>query len=555
MVRVSFIRDGIIFEVPQLWVDTSATIKSMLADVELIEDHISLTVSIPIESLSAMTLSNTHQLVLPVLDFLDCDLIVRVGMDIIWHEEILTELTKQLFYDIPILAYQAYLSELLTSEELPPYSPSVTISSEEWQEFIGHDHEKLIVLINLGITVELLLPEITVKMINRLHERGDSDIPLLTKLISDLDRVNPSRLESLLRHFRYSPIIDLMIQLKQVEAIRRVHSDGLIPDNLDSVQLVLNMKSDEMVDLIMELGMNSVSDSDDYMIQLAIYALRTNYLYPLKYVTHPVMINLAIDCMGSESNIGISVEGLQLILPMITADGLVKLMRISGLSNRHDLVVVIGALIDQSSWPNVAEYCLLTDFNSEDEYREYIGVEPVLDGASLSSSLLANRYGGLLKSIIEASSIEEKIKILMIISRMGRSQCHNIKLVEALIVMITVEQFKEFNITQLEIVRDEGLSSNTIDDCYRIVLVSVTIAIRLRQRVRSILETVDTHDRIRIPSMLTPYQDTKDNRDNSIPTQIMIRQTLRTLCSSTEMNVDNLIEPYQDVINQALRLG
>ena len=588
MVRVSFIRDGISFEVPQLWIDSSATIRDMLADVELIEDHISLNVSIGVTSLEAMISCNQSQLILPVLDFLDCSIIIRVGMDIIQRKETLTELTKQLFYDIPVLAYQAYINGLLTPEELPPYS-SIAISSEEWQEFIGCDHERLIVLINLRVPIELLLPEITTKMIREVdrlltsNNLDDSVEALLIKLIHNLDRVNNQRLESLLRHFRYSLILDHMINLKQVEAIRRVHSDGLIPDDIDRIHLALNLESDEMVDLIMELKMNRTSfDSHTmfghtYMITILRHVLKTNYLYPLKYVTDDRVINHGVECLGmsimNSIEIRISVEGFRLLLPRIQPDLLHPLLTVMGFNNRHDLVAVIRETVTPTQ-DTIRYYSLLADFNSEAEYREYTNCDPVIDVVTIGTATTVNRYGGLLKSLIERSTMEERIQLLGVVLRLCQADsCHNAELLRSLTEMVTVEQFRDYSVAQLEIVMNEydsqlraNMEAATIGDAYRVILITAIIHIRdsiesirpmqfrtvTDEQVRTVTEMI-IHNHVITPVEYNYIRDSALGLPSTIPDKIEVTYHQSMFEYPTRASeITKLVEPYYQVIREVI---
>lgn len=469
-----FIVNNTEYLIPKVIVDDSITIQNIIQDTDT-RDSIIFYMEFPhLDKLDQVD----NPVILPILDFLNCpNLMTITGMKLIENSNCLDGQAKRIFYGLPKLAYQAHLKGLMEVDELPKWDDSILISSEEWVEFIGGNSDKLITLLNLNIPPSLLLPEITVGIITRVanslednhqshcrccvHEREVENplIPMLRELVNRLVELKPEVLESLIYQFRYAVILDRMVELKMIDVIRRIHASGIIPDKYDCSSLVVKMEDDEMIDLIMELKLIDDSNPNpNYVREFLLYALENNYAYPLKFIPPEVQLDQIIPITIT---INLSEENLYRLIPQ--SEQLYRPMFMLGIirSGRIELAKQWVKLMNAellAVWEHVKSGIPLAIFQSREDYREIVELEPILTLESVSTSLILNNScGQLIVQLLEELDHEEKLTILYVSLSMlmDINGIINLEFYTILMDQISLEEFKNWLRCKYESIRQE----------------------------------------------------------------------------------------------------
>lgn len=521
MNNVSFNRDGFKFDIPSFIIDDSLTIKDTIADSDSISS-IEIKTTLPISSLEAMTDSSQSQL--PVLDFLNCPkLMLTTGMEIINHSQSLTEFTKQLFYSIPQLAYTALLKNLLTHDQVPPYD-SVLISRESFIEWIDNDLDKAIILLNLGVPPVLLSPDITVSTLNSVNKNvnrypltyqccindqnhNSTLITLLSSLVDRLDELKPEVLEPLIRHFRYSVILDKMFRLRLIENIKNLVNDDMIPEAINYSWLAVELKDDELVDMVMELrlsgGVDEYPTSSNYATSFVMGALQHNYLYPLKYINSESLKKCGINI---RPNLGLTIsqEGLDQVVELMSRDSsrlLNELINLLMFNDRTDSAIpllellTIDKLIEsRNQWKLLP----LSMFKNEEQYRQVMGREFKMDAKNILL-IVRGDYAGLAKTVADQLTNDQLLMVLTI-QLLSEADESIIKfgMLKRIVELIDIESFRQFIIKSIlavidivnrcptaEVIAEEmGLTEDntSLELMCQVLLVSAIIMIRDKDR-------------------------------------------------------------------------
>lgn len=417
IIRVYLSVDEQKFEVPQWIILSSKVIKYITEEYNVISE-ITFNPSLIIECVNDINSNIPSQYIIPVLDFLECDNLIKIATPIIVRTSKLDPLIKRLLYGIPVLAYQAYLRGLMLSSELPPYSSEVPrIRMED----IGYDMNKAIELINLGFSARRIL--------GSRYDNKD----LYDELYGQIDRINPDRLEYLAREDLLSKeVLGRMVELRMINEIESIY--GIMISS--SMIKIIETNDEEMIDMLGRV----CAHSNLVRFYILVNSLRLNNIYSIRY--GPDDINEGISLMSPTDKLTISVNNFNEIADRFNANSLIKLTNMAGVSNNYDLVDAIIKRIPNEERPNPLDYCITSDFNSIEEYELYTGITPTPYNINIIHTLKSLRYGGLFKQFVTTSSLEYKMELLAIIIQLYQDV--NLELIDYLVECVSRESLAQY---------------------------------------------------------------------------------------------------------------
>ena len=596
---VIFNHNGIKVEIPSYIIDDSLTIREMMMiDVE-VDRPIVINTTIQLSSLEDIS----DQDLLLLLDFLNCpNLILTTGMKVINDNQPLIESTQRLFYPIPQLAYSALSKNLITIDY--PID-SYLFQPDNLQQWIDNDIEKLIPLLNLGLSPTLLLPEITTSVINsidtiicnrqwnacRCHppikiDNTSSLSTMLISLIDRLDELNYPVLEPLIRHFRYSIILDRMFRLRLIDNIRNLVNDDLIPGSANYSWLAVELRDDQLVDLVMELQLNGSRTPayptamcyTTYATSFLAGALEYNYLYPLKYViSYDTIRGLSI----RDVTVNIDQEGFTEVLAIIEM--------VPYLMHRLVDMLVLGGRIDLAlpllSHPSInieslrsrwGCELLLSYLADEDQYQQVMGYPLVVDIRVLAK-LIRSDYTGLAKSLADSLTNDQLAILLSSYIIVEDDRIVNIGMLTRITELVSIDSFRQFVVDKIaeyqphidrcvtsedyqRILLDEmGITdlysamNSSLELFYQILLTSTLITIR---HTKNEINTIDIEEFIQPITHHNEEVNILDEQSNSVPDKIILTKQSCSGSNVAALVIDNHNrgEKIESMMNQYVTL-
>ena len=555
MVQVFLIQDDQQFEVPSSLVEVSEMIAQLITQSPLIDDRIEIPVNLPITSLQSLA-NNDHynQAIIPVLDFLKCTNLITIGLTIICQERHLTDATKDIFKRIPTLSYHSIINGLLTIDEL--VAPDCT-------DLI--DVDQLIQLLNIDVPPASLLPTITTRMLS-------TDVVII-QLLDRIDQLQPEVLDILIRHLPSSIILDRMVELRLFSQLRELDVSGYIPKYYDCSRIIADNHDDEMLEFWYELMTDNLR-SDWFSTIWVLMVIETNYLTPIKYIGSGNIWD-SVGGIGGIRSVKLSREGLELLLPLMIPDALVSYLAAFGQCGRLDLVKVIIEWIDQAEDNNdgkcecssdgvclgLCDYGCTADFregygqliencvplsvlDSIEQYQEWQLIlkaksnnPPILSMYQLIQCLRGDHYGRLLRSIIDEYPLDKIMKLLIVVAKLLTNRGSNVELVEHLVSLVTVDQYRLFVTSEYAILRKQVYNDDEQEDFD--ILSPSSIERSYREMVIDVI--LNGH-----PS----YNDSnrQDDLSDSIPKKIVINH--KEIIDHKRAAIKTLLTPYYDIIEE-----
>ena len=503
----------------------------------------------------------------------------------------------------------------------------MTISREQWIEWIDNDIDKIIALLNLGVSPSLILPEITIANISGVSDTISNRHPLtcqccrhcdvitttlLVSLIDRLDQLKPEVLEPLVRHFRYSAILDRIFRLKLINNIKNLVNDNLIPETANYAWLAVELKDDELIDLVMELHLNGDIKSchitsNNYATSFIMGALEYNYLYPLKYIT-PESLKKCLIGMRIDIELLIDQQGLDQVIELI-GDGshnddrlLNELIYQLMLSGRVDSAIpLLGRLADaklndsRSRWRASLP---LSNFDNEEHYYQVMGCEFKIDLKTMLA-VIRGDYAGLAKTVTDRLT-DDQLSMILAIHLLSGDNDHigRLGMIKRITELIDLESFQQLvanSISQYQKVVDQcptaedyqllmteelgmAVECVSLEQMYRMLLTATIITIRdkdskrvAEEREHDVKRVVEEYgcddDEIITPISIGLSQEEKDRRDlryNSVPDKIMVGQqsygcddqitTMMSIMENRRNGVKSVVNDHLVMLRQLLGL-